>query len=134
MSVISRDFETRFERTEAAAEQPVPTVLDGLTSHVAIPVDEGEFIVLTHASSPGAYTLAAPVPGNLPAGDDGKELYIMNGSAVANVVTVSPVTGVVGGTYGTITFTSAAIGDGIVLKAYNGKWYVKSEVGTITIA
>lgn len=49
------------------------------------------------------------------------------------VVTVE--TGKVNGAAATgITFTSAAIGDSVTLKAYQGIWYIVATRGTITLA
>lgn len=66
-------------------------------------------------------TLAAPVAGT----DDFKELDIQCSTAHAHSVTCP--SNVLGGSHVTATF--AAVGDNIQLKAFNGVWLIKSQIG-----
>src|SRR4051812_5164046 len=89
--------------------------------------------VMITKGSIAALTLAAPIAGNRDAGgDDGKELCIQSTTAFAHVIT----SGVRGfnakGSSGTATF-AAAKGNGIYLVAWNGDWWVTSNVG-VTVA
>lgn len=63
-------------------------------------------------------------------GDDGKQLTILSTTAFAHVITTAAgkIIGANGTAYGTITF-AANIGCSIVLKAWNGFWYVISSNG-----
>jgi hypothetical protein len=98
----------------------------------------GGLAPITYAAGAGAYTLATPVPGGpVPTGsaaslgatglggDDGKQITILSTTAQAHVITTAAgkVIGANGTAYGTITF-AANIGCSIVLKAWNGLWYV----------
>ena len=86
-------------------------------------------IVITKGSALGSSTLATPTV----TAHDGYVLRIVSTTAYAHVITVA--SGKVnGGANTTITFTSAAIGDSIVLEAYQGVWYTVSKTGTITIS
>lgn len=96
----------------------------------------------------GAFTLAPPIAGPpLPAtaqatqfptglggqtmqgGDDGKVLTILLTTAQVAVITVGAAGhGYVNGSKNVITFT-AAIGNYIILEAYNGIWYVLGNTG-----
>jgi len=75
--------------------------------------------LLTKSASAGAYTLANPTAGT----DDGKILYLVSTTAKAHVVTTG--SSGVNATNNTLTF-GGAIGDGVVLEAYNGSWYIRS--------
>lgn len=86
-------------------------------------------IVITKTSALGSSTLATPTTTT----HDGYILRIVSTTAFAHVVSVA--SGKVnGGSNTTITFTSAAIGDGVTLLAYQGVWYVIGSRGTITIS
>ncbi len=85
----------------------------------AIAIKNGK-VLLTGAAA-CVMTLAAPVAGT----DDFKELDIQCTTAHAHSVTCS--SNVMGGSHATATF--AAVGDNIQLKAYNGIWLIKSEIG-----
>lgn len=82
----------------------------------AITIKSG--VVIITKGTACALTLAAPTATD----DDGKVLYIDSTTAAAHTVTISgglrgAGTGADVGTFG------GAIGDGIVLYAYNAKWY-----------
>lgn len=87
----------------------------------AITIKSG-MVVITKAGV-AALTLAAPAAGAQSAGgDDGKVLYI--DSLTANAHTVTLAGGLRGAGSGADVGTfGAAIGNGIVLYAYNGAWY-----------
>jgi hypothetical protein len=92
----------------------------------AIPVAPGT-IFLTKGSA-AAITLAAPTATT----HDGYEITVIAGSAQAHVITCSTVGFNAKGSSGTITFT-AAIGNSVVLVAYQGNWYTKAA-RNVTVA
>ena len=90
--------------------------------------------MLVHAGAAGAYTLQNPIPGT----DDGKRVEIISKTHYAHVVTcdvASPPYSPINETFSTITFDTlaspptAAIGNSIVLRAYQGYWYTVSMNG-----
>lgn len=86
-------------------------------------------IVITKTSALGSSTLATPTTTT----HDGYLLRIVSTTAYAHAISVA--SGKVnGGSNTTITFTSAAIGDGVTLLAYQGVWYVVASRGTITLS
>lgn len=86
-------------------------------------------IFLTGAAA--AVTLAAPKAGDdSVGGDDGKILSFVSTGAVGHVITTPA--GKINSNKVTATF-GAVIGNNIVLQAYNGYWWVISQVG-ITLA
>jgi len=89
----------------------------------AITIKNG--VVFITKSSAAAITLAAPISGT----DDFKTLKILSATAQAHTVTnASP--GFNGGGAGSDVGTfGAAKGNGFVAVAYQGTWYVQSNVG-----
>lgn len=86
-------------------------------------------IFITKGSALGASTLATPTATT----HDNWSMTITSTTAFAHVITVT--TGKVNGAAATgITFTSAAIGDSVTLKAWQGIWYIVATRGTITLA
>lgn len=84
-------------------------------------------VYLTKGSA-AAITIAAPTAGT----HDGLEIWVIAGSAQAHVITCSTVGFNAKGSSGTVTYT-AAIGNAVVLKAYNGNWYTPVKTG-VTVA
>jgi hypothetical protein len=76
-----------------------------------------------------ALTLAAPTAGD----DDGKELTIMSTTAAAHTVTNTSPGFNNGSTSKDVATFGAAIGNNLVVQAYNGVWLVVSQVG-VTLA
>src|SRR5690348_7387465 len=91
----------------------------------AIALKEGT--VLITKGTAAAMTLALPTAG-LPSagGDDGKTLRIMSTTAAAHTVT-TPSSGLNGASH--IATFAAAIGNCIMLVAYNGSWWKLSATG-----
>lgn len=76
-----------------------------------------------------AMTLAAPA-----AADDGVRIVFITTTAQAHTLTVPSAIGVNGGTTGTDVGTwTAAIGNNIVLVAYNGNWYTEGTPKGVTL-
>ena len=102
-----------------------PTPFNDTTGHIAIPNDVGT-AVLTKATAGIDYTLGAPLSG-LDPGSNGDLITIFSTTAAAHVVTCGA--GLINGaTNGKLTF-AAAIGNGVIMQAYAGVWYVISNIG-----
>lgn len=116
---------TRFpDGVEAPIKLPVfPMAADG-----AITIKSG-IVVITKATA-CAMTLAAPIAGV----DDGKVLTFDSTTAAAHTLTISNGLRGAGASADVGTFT-AAIGNGIELYAYNGRWYpVPGSAVNVTFA
>jgi len=96
-----------------------PDTTQAMTANGAITIKSG--IVTLSKSSVLAATLADPTAGT----DDGKELFIIALTAQAHTVTSASSFGGGGSSYDVATY-GGAIGNTMTLKAFNGKWYVKS--------
>ncbi|NBW13150.1 MAG: hypothetical protein EBR82_34530 [Caulobacteraceae bacterium] len=87
-------------------------------------------LVIITAGSAIALTLAAPTAGAVNVGgDDGKVLTIQSNTAFAHTITNSTPGFNAGGAVSDVATFSAAIGNNLVLRAYNGRWLVQSSVG-----
>lgn len=87
-------------------------------------------LVIITAGSAIALTLAAPTAGSVAAGgDDGKLLIIQSNTAFAHTVTNTTPGFNGGGAASDLATFGAAIGNNLVLRAYNGRWLVQSSVG-----
>jgi hypothetical protein len=115
--------------------------LNGGAGQTAVPTSGGT-VVLTAAGA-GAYTLAAPTAGQLTVsmvpptnaevlagGQDGTRITLISATAQAHVVTAPA--NKIKGTGATLTF-GAAIGNSVILEAYNGVWMPVSLIG-VTVA
>lgn len=94
--------------------------VQAITGDGAITIANYALVILSKGSA-AAITLAAPTAGT----HDRFEITIVAASAQAHVVTCSTVGFNAKGSSGTLTFT-AAIGNSVVLVAYNGNWYTKA--------
>lgn len=94
----------------------------------AIPISGG-IAILSKTGSAGAYTLAAPVAVT----NDGLELTIQSSTAFAHTVTqTTPGFNGSGAAQDVATF-GGAIGDSMVVVAYNGVWLVRT-LRNVTLA
>lgn len=99
----------------------------GTTVSVAVAAASGAIglrhgTVFVTAASAAALTLAAPSAG----ADDGKRLTIISTTAQAHTVTNTTPGFNSGGTASDVATFGTAIGNGMVVVAYNGVWYVES--------
>jgi hypothetical protein len=79
-------------------------------------------------ASAAAYHINAPVAGT----DDGKRIEIISTHIAAHTVTVdtfSPPVTPFDATYMQLNFAGSIIGEGVVLRAYNGNWYCSALRG-----
>jgi hypothetical protein len=114
---------------QAGFDYPSPTPLQSVAVNGALSVSSGNYVLLTKAGVI-ALTLAAPTAGV----DDGMVISITSANgAYADTLTATSLlqNGANGSPFTTATFgvTSTYIGGTLVLKAYNGFWFVVSAVG-----
>lgn len=108
---------------ESGLDFPSPTPLQAVPASGALSVSSGSYLITK--AGVAALTLAAPTAGV----QDGMVIKVTSGTANAHTITATSLfyNGGSGVPYTTATFTAYA-GAEIVLKAYNGYWYVVSTV------
>lgn len=99
-----------------------------LAANGAITIKSG-VVLLTKADGAVAATLAAPTPTT----DDGKILYIVSTTAQAHTITATTIGFNAADASGDVATLGGAIGDGLVVVAYQGEWYVLANTNA-TIA
>jgi hypothetical protein len=92
------------------------TTLTGATD--AIDVSLGDIFIINRSGAVNATTLANPA-----AGDEGRVIWIKNGTTQANTITVADGLGGSGSNYDVITFTNVVAAN-VLLRAYGTKWYL----------
>lgn len=97
----------------------VKLTTQALAASGAISIKSG-VVLLTKADGAVAATLAAPTPTT----DDGKILYIVSTTAQAHTVTATTIGFNAGDAAKDVATLGGAIGDGLVVVAYQGEWYV----------
>ena len=90
----------------------------------AIDFTAANIFVLNRSGNVDSATLAAPTA-NI---DDGRTIWILNGTTQANTITVAGGLGGSGGSYDLITFTNVAAAN-VTLRAYQGAWYLIGQYG-----
>lgn len=106
----------------------VKLTTQALAASGAITIKSG-VALLTKADGAVAATLAAPTPTT----DDGKILYIVSTTAQAHTVTATTIGFNAGDAAKDVATLGGAIGDGLVVVAYQGEWYVLANTNA-TIA
>ena len=106
---------------------PVP-VVTYTGSADAIDIAIADNFVLNRSGAVDAATLAAPVT----VADDGREIWVRNGTTQANTITISAGLGGSGAGYTLLTFL-AVVAANVRLRAYAGKWYLVGQFG-ITVS
>lgn len=86
-------------------------------------------VLLTKADGVVEATLDAPTPTT----DDGKILYIVSTTAQEHTITATTIGFNAADTDGDVATLGGAIGDGLVVVAYQGEWYVLAKTNA-TIA
>jgi hypothetical protein len=115
----------------AGLDYPSPTPLTTIAANTALSVSSGNYALITKAGVI-ALTLTAPTAGV----DDGMVISITaDNGANADTLTATSLlqNGLNGSPFTTATFgvTSTYLGGTLVLKAYNGFWFVVSAVGVV---
>lgn len=95
------------------------TIVTGASATVGAPLGAIGSLVIARTGAACAITLSAPVAG----ADDGKLLFVTAGTAQAHTVTVSGGFND-GGSGADVATFGGAIGDSVILQAYNGEWNV----------
>ena len=85
----------------------------------AIDITRGDIHIINRTGGVNATTLADPTAN----ADDGRVIWIKNGTTQANTITITNGLGGSGGSYDVITFTNVTAAN-ITLRAYEGSWYV----------
>ena len=99
--------------------KPEPTTtLTGATD--AIDISTGSIFVINRTGAVNATTLASPT-----AADEGRVIWIINGTTQANTITVAEGLGGngAGGSYDLLTFTNVVAAN-VTLRAYNLQWHM----------
>lgn len=100
------------------------SVSNAASDTILVPKFKRAAYLITYNGGAGAYGIHAPTAGT----DDGKELWIITLSAQAHVITSNTDGFNAKGSSGTVTFT-AAIGNAVLLRAYNGHWFTIVKTG-----
>lgn len=104
-----------------------PPIITLTGSADAIDFSRGDNFVLNRSGAANATTLADPSTA-----DDGRIIWISNGTTQANTITVASGLGGSGGSYDVLTML-AVVAANVSLRAYNGYWYMVSQYG-ITVS
>ena len=129
-TVYAAGFETAGSITGNVIGSLEGNVIGGLTGGVKLPTQvlaasgpitiKSGVVLLTNADGVVEATLAAPTATT----DDGKILYIVSTTAKAHTITATPGGFNAGGESSDVATLGAAIGNGLVVVAYQGAWYV----------
>ena len=112
-------------RKHAPKTEPVATLTG---SADAIDISIGDIFILNRTAAVNSATLAAPTAKT----DDGRTIWVMNGTTQANTITVTGGLGQSGGGYTTLTML-AVVAANATLRAYNGAWFLVGSYGiTVT--
>lgn len=101
-------------------------VLSGSADQISFP---GTTII--NGAGIDACTLAAPIPGPQPMGDDGKTIEIFDGAGFGHTITC-PANAIIGSKH-LLTF-SGTKGGNITLQAWNGVWMPQGTPNGVTIS
>lgn len=105
-------------RRRAVKKEPVQTYTGTAD---AIDISRGDIHVLNRTGGVNAATLADPVDT-----DEGRVIWILNGTTQANTITITNGLGGSGGSYDVLTFTNVVAAN-VTLRAYNSKWYLVGQ-------
>jgi len=94
----------------------------------AIDISIADNFILNRTGAVDSATLAAPTN----VSDDGREIWVRNGTTQANTITITEGLGGSGGGYTTLTML-AVVAANAVLRAYGGHWYLVGGYG-ITVS
>lgn len=84
----------------------------------AIDISRGDLHILNRTGGVNAATLADPADT-----DEGRVIWIKNGTTQANTITITNGLGGSGSSYDTLTF-DAVVAANVTLRAYGEKWYL----------
>lgn len=101
-------------------------VLTGTTDAISFPG-----ITILNSATLDACTLAAPLAGAQPAGDDGKQIELIDATGKLHTIT-TPTNGIIGGKH--LLTWNGTIGSNITLQAWNGAWVPMGTPNGVTIS
>ena len=104
-----------YTRRRPVPKEPVQTYT-GATD--AIEISRGDVHILNRSGAVNAATLADPADV-----DEGRTIWIKNGTTQANTITITNGLGGSGSGYTVLTFTNVAAAN-VALRAYGEKWYI----------
>ena len=109
-----------FIRRRPVKKAPV-TTLTGSTD--AIDISLGDIFIINRTGAANATTLASPADE-----DEGRVIWIQNGTTQANTITVAEGLGGngAGGSYDLLTFTNVTPAN-VILRAYNKQWWMVAQ-------
>lgn len=84
----------------------------------AIDISRGDIHILARSGGANASTLADPADT-----DEGRVIWVKNGEAQANTITITNGLGGSAGDYDVLTFTNVVAAN-VTLRAYGSKWYL----------
>jgi len=105
--------------TSGILQKGTVTTLTGATD--AIDFSLGDIFIINRSGAVNATTLANPA-----AGDEGRTIWIKNGTTQANTITVADGLGGSGTSYDVLTFTNVVAAN-VTLRAYGTKWYLVGQ-------
>ena len=111
-----------YVRAKAPKQKPATTYTGSADD---IDITRGDIHILNRTGGVNAATLAAPTDET----DDGREIWIKNGTTQANTIDVSGGLGGSGGSYNLLTF-GAIVAANVTLRAYQGQWYLIGQYET----
>lgn len=89
----------------------------------AIDISRGDIHILARSGGVNAATLADPADG-----DEGRVIWVKNGEAQANTLTITNGLGGSGGSVDVLTFTNL-VASNCLLRAYGSSWYLVGSQG-----
>ena len=107
--------------TSGTLQKGTVTELTGATD--AIDISLGDIFIINRSGAVNATTLAAPA-----AGDEGRVIWIKNGTTQANTIAVDGSDGLGGSgtSYNVLTFTNVVAAN-VTLRAYGLRWYLVGQ-------
>jgi hypothetical protein len=91
----------------------------------AIDISRGDVHILNRTGAVDAATLANPDLVK----DEGRVIWVVNGTTQANTITITNGLGGSGAGYTTLTFLAVKAAN-VTLRAYQGSWYLVGQFGT----
>jgi len=107
-----------YTRKRAPRDEPAQTYTG---SADAIDISRGDIHILNRSGGVNAATLADPAEA-----DEGRVIWVKNGTTQANTITITNGLGGSGAGYTTLTFTNVVAAN-VLLRAYGAKWYMVGQ-------
>ena len=131
--IAGLDSNTKLHFSEFPDPRETVNVYDTTASPPTTEISVATQVAILNDAAAGNYSIAPPVAGT----DDGKRVEIISIHAQAHVVSVdllSPPHTPFNATFSNLNFAGSVIGENIVLRAYNGNWYVVGTPVGVTLS